>query len=355
MPQERAGRATVKDVAALARVSPKTVSNVLTGTTFVRPETQERVEAAMRTLDFVPNLSARGLRNGRSGMIAVALPDLATAFSADLLHFIVEAAHERGFAVQIEETASEPQRERDLVSRARAHLVDGLILNPIRLEDSAIAGGLTRADDLPPMVLIGEVEQHHTDRVLIDSRRAARDAATHLINRGAHRIAVIGGDDRDDRATATSRLRLAGFHDALAEAGLTRDRALEINRLPWSMASGAAAAEELLARGVPFDAVLAFTDSLAVGALGALSAVGVRVPEQVLVTGFDDVEVARYTTPALTTVSFDRREFARQTVALLADRILDPGAPIRAIAVAHQVIERASTAARPLGAHHAVS
>src|SRR6478609_7736108 len=179
MPKQQAGRATMKDVAALAGVSAKTVSNVLTGTAAVRPETQQRVESAMRELDFVPNLSARGLRKGRSGIIAVALPDLATAFSAELVHRIVEAAHERGLAVQIEETASEPEREKELVSRARAHLVDGLILNPIRLEDSV----LKYADRLPPLVVIGEVEQNRADHVRIDSRRAAADVTRHVLSR----------------------------------------------------------------------------------------------------------------------------------------------------------------------------
>lgn len=336
----RTARATVKDVAALAGVSPKTVSNVLTGAVHVRPDTRARVEQAMAALDFVPNLSARGLRSGRSGVIAVALPDLATAYSADLLHFLVEAAHERGFAVQIEETADRPQRERDLLSRARAHLVDGLILNPIRLEDSVI----DRADDLPPVVLIGEVEQHRTDRVLIDSRRAAKDAALHLIARGARRIAAIGGDDRPEHATATSRLRLAGFRDALIESGLDPDPAREVNLLPWSMATGAAAVRELRARGVQIDAILAFTDSLAVGAIRELAEAGLRVPDDVLVAGFDDIEVARFTTPSLTTVGFDRRLFAYESLRLLVERIDRPGQTPQAVTIPHRVVERESTA-----------
>ena len=335
-------RATMKDVAALAGVSTKTVSNVVTGTTFVRPETVERVAAAMRELDFVPNLSARGLRNGRSGMIAVALPDLATEFSADLLHSLVEVAHERGFAVQIEETASEPGREFDLLSRARAHLVDGVILNPIRLEDSAVA----QTAGLPPVVLIGEVEQHVTDRVLVDSRGAAAAVTRHVIARGARRVAAVGGDDRADIATATSRLRLAGYRDALQEAGLEADPALEVNHFPWSPAAGSSAVEELIARGTPFDAVVAFTDSIAVGVLHALHVHGIRVPDDVLVTGFDDVEIARFTTPALTTVRFDRRAFAREALTLLESRIDDRTAAPRAVTVPHEVVVRASTGGR---------
>lgn len=330
-------RATVKDVAALALVSPKTVSNVLTGAASVRPETRTRVEQAMRALDFVPNLSARGLRSGRSATIGVALPDLATGYSAELLHFLVEAAHERGLAVQVEETAESPQRERDLLTRARAHLIDGLILNPVRLEDSVI----DRAEDLPPVVLIGEVEQHRTDRVLIDSRAAARDATAHLIARGARRIAAIGGDEY---ATATSRLRLAGFREALAAAGIAADPDREQNTMPWSMESGARAMRAVLERGVTVDGVVAFTDSLAVGAVHELAAAGLRVPEDVLVTGFDDIDIARFATPSLTTVSFDRREFAAQTLRLLTARIADPGRALEAVTIPHRLVARTSSA-----------
>ncbi|WP_345438330.1 LacI family DNA-binding transcriptional regulator [Microbacterium gilvum] len=333
-------RATMKDVAALAGVSAKTVSNVVTGSVFVRPETIERVQAAMAELDFVPNLAARGLRNGRTGVIALALPDLATAYSAEVVHSIVEVAHERGFAVQIEETAAEPAREHALVSRARAHLVDGVILNPIRLEDSAV----DHTDRLPPVVLIGEVEQHVTDRVLVDSRAAARDITRHLLAQGARRVAVVGGGGRGEAATATSRLRLAGVHDALAEAGIAPDPDREATVFPWNTEAGARAADELVERGAPFDAVVAFTDSLAVGVLHALAARGIRVPEDVLVTGFDDIEPARFTTPALTTVRFDRRRFAEEVLALLESRMADRSRPPRAVVVPHEVVERASTA-----------
>ncbi len=338
-------RARMKDVAALAGVSPKTVSNVVTGTVFVREETRIKVEAAMAELDFVPNLNARGLRQGRSGTIALALPDLATAYSAELVHRIVEAAHARGLAVQIEETAAEPVREQELLSRARAHLVDGLILNPIRLEDSVIRD----ADRLPPIVVIGEVEQTRVDQVRIDSRQAGADAARHAIARGARRIAVVGGDDDASVATATSRLRLEGVRDALREAGITHDPALEVNRLPWSMAAGADSIRELITRRVAFDAVIAFTDSMAAGALHALHGAGISVPEQVIVTGFDDVEFSQFTSPSLTTVGFDRGAFAEAALGLLQSRMDDRSAAPRALTLSHRIIERASTAGTPSG------
>lgn len=338
-------RATMRDVASLAGVSTKTVSNVVTGAAFVRDDTRERVEQAMQKLDFVPNLSARGLRNGRSGVIAVALPYLATSFSAELLALIVAAGRRQGLAVQIEQTGAEPQRERELLSRARAHLVDGLILNPIRLEDSA----LTDADRSLPVVLIGEVEQQLADHVGIDSVAGAAEMARHVIARGARRIAVVGGDDRHPIATATSRLRLQGVRQALAEAGLPANPRLQVNHADWTIAGGAEATEELLARGLPFDAIIGFTDSLAAGALHVLSGRGIRVPEDVFVTGFDDVELSRYTDPALSTVQIDRQAFADEAVDLLVERIADPGGMVRSITVPHRLIVRDSTTGTPRG------
>ncbi|GAB3187954.1 LacI family DNA-binding transcriptional regulator [Nesterenkonia suensis] len=340
----------MKDVAARAGVSPKTVSNVLTGAVTVSGPTRERVEAAMEELDFVPNLSARGLRNGRTGIIGVALPDLGTAFSAELTHTIVELAHARGLAVQFEETAAEPQREQDLVSRARTHLIDGLILNPVRLEDSVIE----RVDHLPPVVLIGEVEQHRTDRVFVDSRTAARQITEHVISQGATRVAALGGALREQEVKAAAGLRLLGFLDALEGAGLSVDPARQIEVDQWTMAGGAAAMEELLARRVPFDAVVAFTDTLAMGALQALRRAGLDVPQDVLVTGFDDVEHASFTVPPLTTVAFDRRAYANAALDLLAARFEARAgggeeASSQAVVIPHRVAVRESTAGPPAG------
>ncbi|MFC4137713.1 MULTISPECIES: LacI family DNA-binding transcriptional regulator [unclassified Microbacterium] len=340
----RGARATMRDVASLAGVSAKTVSNVVTGTVPVREDTRERVEAAMRKLDFVPNLSARGLRNGRSGVIAVALPFLATSFSSELMHRIVEAAHRRGLAVHIEETGADPGRERELLSRARAHLVDGLILNPIRLEDSSVEGS-----DLPPVVLIGEVENRSTDHVGIDSVAGAAELTRHVLSRGATRIAVLGADDENTFGTATSRLRLQGVRQALGEAGVPLDPRLEVNNPDWTMTGGVAATGLLLSRGIPFDAIIAFTDSLATGALHVLRRHGVDVPGQVLVTGFDDVEVSRYTAPPLTTVAIDLPAFAGAAVDRLVARIADRSGPAQSITVPHRLVLRESTDAAPRG------
>ena len=334
-------RATVRDVAALAGVSPKTVSNVINGGVVVRPETRERVERALAELDYVPNLSARGLRNGRSGAIALTLTEMGSAYSAELAQWFVELARERGWVVQLDQTGNDPERERELVSRARAHLVDGLVLNPVSLSASVLAS----TQGLPPTVVIGEVEPEHVDQVHVDSRTAAEEATAHLVAAGHRRIAIVGAA-RESGATATSELRERGYADGLSAAQLPVDPDLRVPLASWTTSAAASAFAEWLDRNPLPDAVFAFTDSIAFGVLHVLAARGVRVPEQVSVMGFDDVDGAAYAIPALSTVSFDRREFATAALDLLQRRIEDRGSPPTTVVVPHRIVERASVSRR---------
>jgi len=334
-------RATVRDVAALAGVSPKTVSNVINGGVVVRPGTRERVERALAELDYVPNLSARGLRNGRSGAIALTLPEMASAYSAELAQWFVELARERGWTVQLEQTGNEPTRERDLVSRARAHLVDGLVLNPVSLSASVLAS----TEGLPPTVVIGEVEPEHVDQVHVDSVAAAEQVTAYLIGRGHRRIAVVGAA-WPDAATATSELRERGHLAGLTAAGITADPSLRVPLPAWTTSAAATAFADWLDGNPLPDAVFAFTDSIAFGVLHVLAARGVRVPDQVSVIGFDDVDGAAYAIPALSTVSFDRRAFATAALDLLTRRIADRDATPETVVIPHRIVERASVATR---------
>ncbi|MEV8371406.1 LacI family DNA-binding transcriptional regulator [Kribbella sp. NPDC056861] len=347
-------RATVKDVAKLAGVSPKTVSNVINGIVFVRPETRERVEQALAELDYVPNMSARGLRNGRSGMIGLALPDLLRPYSAEITHLVVELAHQRGWGVQIEQTAAEPKREFELLSKARAHLVDGLILNPVNLDDSAV----TTAGVLPPVVLIGDVDQDMVSQVAIDNVAAARDMVQHLLDQGCRRIAALGtpevpsgssgtgriGGTTDSAGTAAARLRTRGYREALTAAGIEPDPELEIALDRWSPEGAALVVGRYLESHEPPDALFCFTDTLAVGALSALWTAGVAVPADCAVAGFDNLLESPYTVPPLTTVDFDRRLFVESALDLLAERMADLDTKPRRVMIPHRIVPRASSA-----------
>lgn len=334
-------RATVRDVAALAGVSPKTVSNVINGVVAVRPETAARVQQALDALDYVPNLAARGLRNGRSGVVALTLPEMGNPYSAELAQWFVELAREREWTIQLEQTGNDAERERDLVSRARAHLVDGLVLNPVSLSASVLAS----TEGLPPTVVIGEVEPEHVDQVHVDSRAAAEEVTAFLLARGHRRIAIVGAA-RATEATATSELREAGHRTALRTAGIAVDPSLRVPLPAWTTSSAASTfAAWLDANPLP-DAVFAFTDSIAFGVLHVLAARGVRVPDQVSVIGFDDVDAAAFAIPALSTVSFDRRAFATAALDLLTRRIEERDAPPRTVVIPHRIVERASVATR---------
>ncbi|WP_114558671.1 LacI family DNA-binding transcriptional regulator [Desertihabitans aurantiacus] len=332
-------RATVKDVARLAGVSPKTVSNVINATVPVAPATRARVEQALAELDYVPNLAARGLRNGRTGVVALALPDLAAPYSAAVVQAFVRVAKQRGTTIQVEETGTRADREAALINRAREQLVDGLVLNPVHIDLSTIQ----QADSLPPLVLIGEVELPSVDHVGID-QAALRTLVEGLLRAGRRRVAVLGV-----MASATSQLRLAAYRDTLRAAGIEPDPADEIPSAHWNSRGGHDAVLAHLASGAqPPDAVVCFNDSLALGAMGALARAGLDIPSQVAVSGFDDLEVGRWTHPSLSTVTFDHEQLAATTLDLLAARIADGSRAPQRRTIASTLVLRDSTGPLPL-------
>ncbi len=307
-------------MARLAGVSPKTVSNVVHDYVHVRPGTRDRVKQAIDMLGYRPNVVARHLKSGRSGVIALALPELDSAYFAELAHHVVQAAMERGWTVLVDETGRTQDRalrdrERSAVSGIREHLIDGVILNPLALDEADVA----RYGSVP-LVLLGErLGSHLADHVAIDNAAAAAEATRHLLSTGRRRIAVVGTQPPPFGHTA--RLRLRGYRDALSEAGIRFDPALVVAASDWRLPAGREAVAPLLALPEPPDAVFAFNDLIALGVLRGLADAGVRVPRDVAVVGFDDVEQSRYAVPSLTTVAPDKESIARIAVDRLAARL----------------------------------
>lgn len=332
------------DVAALAAVSVKTVSNVVNGYDHVRPETRARVQAALVELNYRPNLSARSLRQGRSGVIALAVPALDMAYFAELARAVVEAAAQRGWTVLVDQTDGLAEREREVATGLRGHLIDGLILSPVSLE----AYELQRTQEDVPLVLLGEkIAGGPVDHVAVDNVAAAAAATTHLLGLGRRRVAAIGYQSSTDAASGVAALRRRGYESALAAAGLEVEAALTPEVSGYLRADGAAAMRTLLALPQPPDAVFCFNDLLALGALRTLAERGVRVPEEVAVAGFDDIEDGRYSTPTLTTVRPDKERIALVAVDLLARRIGDePDSEPREVTAPYDLVVRESTAVR---------
>jgi DNA-binding LacI/PurR family transcriptional regulator len=333
---------SLRDVATRAGVSVKTVSNVVNGYEHVSVATRERVQRVLDELNYRPNLSARNLRNRRSGIVALALPELDLPYFAELTRCVIKAAEARSWTVLIDQTDGLPERESIVLQGIRDQLIDGLIFSPLASSREQITD---RLDDTP-MVLLGElVAEGSADHVVIDNVLAARQATEHLIGLGRRRIAAIGDQARSDLGTAP--LRLAGYRKALAAAGIPYDRRLVMPAASYHRAVGAEAMRRLLELDDPPDAVFCFTDLLALGALRTLLGRDIAVPKQIAIAGFDDIEDGRFSTPTLTTIAPDKDELARVAVELLASRIAgEPQAPPREVQAAHRLVIRESTVGR---------
>ncbi|MEU2880734.1 LacI family DNA-binding transcriptional regulator [Streptomyces sp. NPDC007070] len=293
----------LKDVAALAGVSIRTVSNVVSGTGPVAEATRARVQAALDELGYRPNLAARNLRAGRTGLIGLVIPELHSPYFGELAGLIVEAARQRSWTVAIDQTYGDGEAERRLLEGTGGRVVDGLVISPWSLRPEELTA---RARDLP-LVLLGEQPAPGlADRVAVDSVLAADEATTHLLRTGRRRIAAIGPQPHLHNGTA--RQRLEGHLRALRRAGLESEEALRRPVRSLHRRDGAEAMTALLDSGARPDAVFAFSDELALGALHVAHERGLRVPEDLSLVGFDGIEDGRYAHPPLTTVVPDKKQ-----------------------------------------------
>ncbi|WP_225755576.1 LacI family DNA-binding transcriptional regulator [Actinotalea sp. Marseille-Q4924] len=334
-------RIRLQDVAERAGVSIKTVSNVVNNKGAITPATRSKVEEALAALQYRPNVAARHLRRGNSGMIAVALPELTQPYFAELASELVRAAKARHLTVLLNQTDGQVETERAVADGIDMPLMDGLVMSPLTLG----AEDLRRRLDATPLVLLGE----HVDadspvpHVAIDNRAAATAATRHLAEIGRRRIAAIGAKRAEGDATPaeTAQLRLEGYRDALAEAGIPWRDDLVGTVTDFHRADGAEAMHTLLALPEPPDAVFCFNDLLALGALRALRDHGLTAPDDVAVIGIDDIEEGRFSTPSLSTVAPDKRAIAETAIDLLLGRRTDEGPPTAVIG--HCLVVREST------------
>jgi len=333
--------ATLRDVAERAQVSMRTVSNVVSGYAHVSDRMRKRVQDAIDELDYRPNPVARTLRTGRTGMLALVVPEIDVPYFSELARDVINAAAEFGYRVMVDQTGHDHARERDLLTGAdRTMLFDGILFSPL----------VTRAELLEmnghtsmPLVLLGEHDfDGRYDHVAIDNVQAARDATSHLISLGRTRIAAIGA--QPDESYATPQQRSAGFEAALADAGLTASGIQPAAH--YRRADGYEATQTLLRQSPRPDAIFCYSDLLAMGALRAVYDAGLRAPEDIAIIGVDDIEEGRYSRPSLSTVSLDTPFIARNAIARITARIDDPETPAVEVVAPHSVVPRESTLGR---------
>ncbi|KAB8164626.1 LacI family DNA-binding transcriptional regulator [Streptomyces sp. 3MP-14] len=311
-------RPRIKDVALRAGVSEKTVSNVINDYVHVSERTRRVVRQAIDDLGYRVNLAGRHLRRGRTGIIALVVPELDLPYFAELANLIVAEAERNGLTVLVHQTRAVREHELSALDGFGSDFADGVILSPLALVDEDLR---SRSGALPTVLLGEKLSAGCADHVAIDNAAAAREATEHLLQLGRRRILVVGGFDGESEGTAEVRTR--GHRAALAAAGVPFDPQLVVPVAKFATPDGAAATHRALTDGLAPDAVLALNDQMAIGAVRALHERGLRVPEDVAVVGFDDVEAGRYSVPTLTTVAPDKAEIAAVAVALLIGRIAE--------------------------------
>ncbi|GAB2536058.1 LacI family DNA-binding transcriptional regulator [Brachybacterium huguangmaarense] len=337
-----ARRVSIKDVAARAGVSWKTVSNVVNERPVVTPATRERVRAAIDELGYVPNHVARDLRGAATRTIALVLPELANPYFAQLAERVQQAARERGYTVSVELTLGDVEVERDQLRGRTRRPVDAVIISPMMLETAELAS----LDPPVPVVLLGESVRagRNLFHVAIDNAASAVDVVRHLVDTGRRRPLFLGAQ-HGRRSTGTQRFE--GFRAAARFAGLEQDEGLVVGAPTWDRATGHEVVARLLAQGARFDAVVAANDLLAIGALRALREAGARVPDDVAVVGWDAIPEGEFCVPPLTTVApdLDALVSAALDAALGGAAPVPPEAEAHEVRIGHALVVRGSSAA----------
>lgn len=290
----------IKDVARLAGVSVATVSRVLNNSAGVRTETREKVEAAVRELNFAPSAAAKGLRDGRTGIIGVVVPDISSLFFMDVMKGIENTLNLNDHRIAICDSQNQVKKEKEncrwLISRG----VDALILIGPMMEQAAL---LELAELGVPMAVFGRVVDHtNVTYVTVENRVVSFRATEHLLNHGHQKIAFVTGTP----GVTDSDERLSGYRDALATYGASFNPDW-VQCGQFTEDGGARALDAIMAQGPDRPtAIFAANDEMAVGILLQAARYNLAVPQDLAVVGFDNIRLARVVTPALTTVNQPR-------------------------------------------------
>ena len=329
---------TIEQVARYAGVSVATVSRVLNGTT-VKPAAMEKVQNAIRDLDYIPNQSARNLRRNESCVILTLAPNFSNPFYSHILTGIGDMAHDRGYSVLICNSAGSADNEQHFLKMLDGHRADGAIVLGCRTDCGWLADYARRFHIVQCCEYVPEVD---CPSVSIDNYAAALETVRYLYGLGHRRIAMLGAANK----YISTRLRRKGYRDAMAEAGLpVREEFYAEADADYSFTSGQAAAKTLLTREEHPTAIFCVSDILALSAISVAQEMGLSVPEQLTVTGFDDVDYTTMFHPYLTTVAQPCYEMGRMSVELLVTMLRGKDAPpVGRNFVPYRFVERESSA-----------
>lgn len=325
---------TLRDVARKAGVSHQTVSRVINNSDRVAPETRERVEAAIAELGYHPNMIARSMARGHSNTIACILPNLTDYTFASIMEGAEKVARRSGFYL-LTASASDEAIFSDLVK----DLTAGWQIGGLMVANPYIDGRFKHIPESLPVVLMGACPRDiNACSISLDDEMGGKMAVEHLISLGHRRIAMVTGPMIEE----CSNDRLGGYLSALSEAGIVFDPALVIEG-DWSATSGDQAVARWREQNIDFTALFAQNDRMAIGAMRSLRQAGQRIPEDVSVIGFDDIPLASYFDPPLTTMRQDLEYIGGEAAQLLLDVIIEKDPARQSCQIPAELVVREST------------
>lgn len=327
---------TIREVAESAGVSYATVSHVINNTRVVSPETRARVMAAMAELNYRPNALARSLRQGKTNTIGLVLPDSANPFFAEVSRSIEEEAFNKGYSVFFCNTELDTQRELFYVDVLSKKQVDGIIF--IAAGDQADSLDFLVQQNMPVVMIDRNVPNIEVDAVLTDHQLGGFLATRHLLDLGHTRIACIAGPS----SITPSAERITGYRKALEESGIRFEESL-VMRGDYHAQTGMEITHSILRLDPRPTAIFALNDLMALGALRAAAEAGCSVPGDLALVGYDDLELAQFTNPPLTTIAQPKKEIGIQAVTLLVDRIAQKSRAPSRVVLPPELIVRRST------------
>lgn len=309
-----AQRITMTEVAHRAGVSLMTVSRVVNHKEDVSESTREKVLAIVDELGYRPSSIARSLVTQHTSTLGLVIPDIDNPFFSGLVSGVESQAYSKGYSVFLCNTNEDSEQEQSVLASLEEKMIDGLILCSSRLPDDALR---TTVERFPAVVLVSrQLPDAKVGTVLIDDAHGGEQVVEHLLRGGRRRIGVVAGP----LVSLSSQQRLVGYQRALDHHGLRYDAGLVYHCRPIQE-EAAEAIRHLFSRYPDLDALVCHNDLVAVSALQICKQKGVRVPEDVAVVGYDDIPIAAWVTPSLTTCRVDRFELGSQAMGLLLKQI----------------------------------
>ncbi|MFI3318229.1 MAG: LacI family DNA-binding transcriptional regulator [Rikenellaceae bacterium] len=331
-------RITIKDIAEDLTISVSTVSRALTDDKNIRSETKERVLEAAKRLGYKPNPVATNLKFGRTNTIGVIVPEMVTPFASQVINGIQEVLNQEKIKVIIAESHESWQRESENIAMMERFMVDGIIVCLCDYTQNREKYLELQQEGLPMVFFDRIPRKMDVSQVIVDDYIKSFFLIEHLIRSGRKRIVHLHGPEY----VYNSMERAKGYRDALAKFNIPHEPALVINS-GIQFEDGARAAEELVASGIEFDAIFAFTDTVAIGAMNKLLDLGIEIPKQVAVASFSGTILSTIVRPELTTIEPPLLEIGRQAAELLLEKIEDPHSPTRSVVLDAAIRLRSST------------